>query len=154
MFKNDFDLGSVFDSTDDAASQGSAGKRQKVWKQRTHVSQFDHVSVQGRLLIPVCLVQIHFSSAALNPTGESQIGSVALKTLWNHCSKGNKAVKFHSNLCSEDSFRQGVGISQAAECLLTAFSKIKSKAVQALLREDVYEKVKHHTGICSWVCLH
>ena len=47
-----------------------------------------------------------------------------LDKLWEACKKGNKYVKYHSELCDEYPLLRGVGISSFAEVMLQVCEKI------------------------------
>ena len=93
--------------------------------------------------VRVCVLSVAcvFFFLGMNPTGESQLANIPLNKLWDLCVQGNKVVQFHSNLAAEDSMRQGIGLSQAAEALLNAFEKMRSPQIKAIIREDLFEKV-------------
>ena len=136
----DFDLANLFDSNvGDDSNTKDGGKKPRTGR-RGYVSQWDHIAVQGACLCIIRCMCVFFF-LGMNPTGESQLANIPLNKLWDLCVQGNKVVQFHSNLAAEDSMRQGIGLSQAAEALLNAFEKMRSPQIKAIIREDLFEKV-------------
>ena len=117
------DFGALFenDAAVNVAQAGGEPAAKKARVQRTAILQFDHVAVQ-----------------ALNPCGESAVGTCSLEKLWELCTKGNKSVAYHSNLCSGDAFRKGIGMSHVDACLLEAFKRIRGEHYKKALKESVY----------------
>ena len=106
------------------AAAPTATERRKMLK------RWDHVSVQ-----------------VLQPQGKSEVHEMGLATLWKKTAHGNKASCHHSNLASEESYREGVGWSQTAESLLAAIDEIKEadpknpkKLFNKLLKHELFLK--------------
>ena len=81
----------------------------------------------------------------LEPYGESSFETLSLEKLYAATAKGNKGAAYHSHLCAPmdtDPWHVGAGISLTAAALLAAIDKFRSEEMQALLKPELYAKVR------------
>ena len=81
----------------------------------------------------------------LEPYGESSFDTLSLEKLYAATAKGNKGAAYHSHLCAPmdtDPWHVGAGISLTAAALLAAINKFRSEEMQALLKPELYAKVR------------
>ena len=77
---------------------------------------------------------------ALNPYGKSQFSEAPLEQVWAMVTKGNKKVAFHSELCSHDDWRVGVGLSRTAETLLEGIAALQEDNIGKLLKPEILKQ--------------
>ncbi len=77
-------------------------------------------------LYPNDTMAAHF----LNPYGSKSFFEVHENKLWAVVAKGSKTVMYHSKRVAEpgETWRNGVGVSRAAESIEAAIMKFKAKA--------------------------
>ena len=74
-----------------------------------------------------------------NPMGESAIARVKLDILWDVLCKGNKAVEYFTELCSDDPKRQQVAVSKLAEVLTLAMATLEKDTYKKHIEKKLYE---------------
>ena len=84
----------------------------------------------------------YVQSQMLQPHAPSQIEQAPLGPLWSLAKAGNKWTEHYTYLAHCDPLRQGVAISQAAQALKHAISHFRQERVKAVLKPDIYEKVR------------
>ena len=76
------------------------------------------------------------AAQVLNPYGETNFTEQSTETVWRAASKGSKKVAFHTELASDEEWRQGVGISRSAEALLSAIKILGSEDMKKLIKDE------------------
>ena len=92
---------------------------------RMKLSRLDHMSVQG-----------------FDPNGVSAIEGMSLERLWRIVETGNTTVAFYSNLASTEDLRVGIGLSQAAQALETAITRLDQPMMKKLIDPVAMKKAQ------------
>ena len=75
----------------------------------------------------------------VNGMGESAIGSVDLPTLYEVLEKGNKAVAYFSELCSDDDTRKQVAVSRLCEILQSTRKMLDQPAYKKYIEKKLFD---------------
>ena len=115
-----------------SAYEALLGKRQDAapadgGERRTKLRRYDKMAAQ-----------------CLNPEGVSPIHNADLRGVWELAMLGNKDAKYFSELCDEDDYQRGVGISSAAEAIFSMGTALEQPVFRAVLQERVLEFVDQH----------
>ena len=80
------------------------------------------------------------AAQCLNPEGVSPIHRADLRGAWEMAMAGNKGAKYFSELCDEDVYRRGIGISRAAEAILSMGGVLEQPVFRSILKKEVLQK--------------
>ena len=80
------------------------------------------------------------AAQCLNPEGVSPIHKADLRGVWEMAMAGNKGAKYFSELCDEDGYRRGVGISRAAEAILSMGAALEQPVFRSVVQKPVLDR--------------
>ena len=96
------------------------------------------------------------AAQCLNPEGVSPIHKADLRGVWEMAMAGNKGAQYFSELCDADDYRRGVGISRAAEAILSMGAALEQPVFKAVVQEPVlkralaeWTKLKAHLAVLN-----
>ena len=82
----------------------------------------------------------HLVAQCLQPYDVSPVEEISYVDLFNFAKKGNKYVVHYSELCSDDAYKVGVGLSRHAHLLLKAGEMLKDATFAAVVDKTMLSK--------------
>ena len=79
-------------------------------------------------------------SVALYPEGVSPVRDCSLCDLWNYAQEGGRATTMHSEWCSKEGYRRGIGLSRLCESLLSAAAELEAENVKFVVQPAIHAK--------------